>query len=439
MGKALIDGVPARIRTTEPIGKSGEVSKFREVKAVLNDKQRALLGIDLGQVVTGPISVVINQTAKREKHVIDFSGAELSLPWIGWRKGKGIKAEGGFEFTKVRDRLILSRFYLKGPGFGANGLLEFDKGGLLKADLKEIKLNRFDDFALKVEREEGVYNINANGLSFDTRGLINLLLNEGNFTQRQGKNSVNLVANFSKILGFNNREMSNAILLYQSRSGVTDSLDLTASSQLGRNRMNASRQGETTIFSIASDDAGSALAFTDIYTKMRGGRLQARLQQTGDGPYTGPVNVDNFEIVNESRIARLVPNSSWEIDPDTRQRVRRKTDNTTGDQVVPFTIARANIVRGKGYMELSDAIIRSRSLGFTMKGTLYDPDDNMNILGMFMPANDLNIALRRFPLIGDILAGGKDNLLFGIRYLLSGPRKNPKLTINPSGRKIRQN
>ena len=435
VGKANIDGVPARIRFTEPIGKSGEVSRSREIRTVLNDKQRSKLGFDLGEIVKGPISVVIKQTGSQEKHVIDFSKAELTLPWIGWRKGKGIKAKGGFDFSNNQGRLKLSNFYLVGPGFGTNGSLEFDKKGLVNADLKEIKLNRFDDFSVKVEREDNVYNINASGLSFDTRGLINLLLNEGNFTKKQGKNSVNLVANFSKILGFNDREMENAILLYQGRAGVTDSLDFTASSTNGRNRVNASRQGSATVFSIVSDDAGSALAFTDIYTKMRGGNLQARLEQSEDGPYVGPVSVSNFKIANESRIERLVPKSEWEIDEDTGRRIRKQNNDPSGDQIVPFTVARANIKRGKGYMELSEAIVRSRSLGFTMQGTLYDANDNMNILGMFMPSNDMNIALRRFPLIGDILAGGKENIFFGIRYLLSGPRKNPKLTINPSRRK----
>ena len=195
-GNASIDGVQSTIAFVEPIGKSGEMTRNRTVISTLQEKDRKKLGIDLDPVVTGPIDVKIVQTDKSETHEIDFTNAQVALPWIGWRKGVGIPARGSFSLKQKSGRNYLNKFTIDGEGFFAVGDLVFDKRGLISAEMSEIILNEQDNFQVSVKRIKNTYEINATGQSYDARGLINKLVHEGGFAEAQGKRSVSLQGQF---------------------------------------------------------------------------------------------------------------------------------------------------------------------------------------------------------------------------------------------------
>lgn len=428
-GKASLDGVSTRLQLTEPIGKSGKVSRKRTITATLSEKDRLRLGFDLNPVVNGPVGIRINQENGREFHTLDFTEAEIALPWVGWRKGKGISASGSFELKRSGEKFLLNKFELKGDGFGGSGKMVLNRKGLLSADLTRLKLNRTDDMSLRIEREDNVYNINAAGLSFDGRGVMNTLIHSGGFSKAKGDKSVNLVANFETVRGFNNRIIKNAILLYETRDGRLRKLDMTARGSDGRRySVQAQLNGNDTLFTMGSNDAGTALAFTDIYTRMQGGELTANLLQAEVGPFIGPVRIVGFEVVNEPRIARMASNVNQM--PNDRDDVRKVIPDGA-DKIVKFQLAQAQIERATGYMNLREAVIRSGTMGITMNGQLYDENDRMNLNGTFMPANGVNMAVSAIPLLGQLFSNGRDNALIGITYRLSGSRKNPKLEVNP--------
>ncbi len=429
-GTAAIDGVKSRIEIVQPIGKSGKVKPKRKIVATLDEKDRKKLGFDLAPVVKGPISISIERSAGKETHNLDFKNAEIALPWIGWSKGKGIATKGRFDLVQSKGTYVLKNFVLAGAGFESTGELVLNKNGLLSADLSKVKLNERDDIRLKIERKKDTYNINATGLSYDTRSIINTLIHSGGFSKAQGGRSVNLVANFETVRGFNNRIMRNAILLYESRNGQLTRLDMTANGSDGRKySVQAQLNGNETLFSMATNDAGNALAFTDIYTRMEGGNLSANLVQSQNGPYIGPVTVKDFNLVNEPKLARLASNVKSQI--PTERGEARKVLPDAGDKTIKFQLAAAQIERGKGYLNINDAIIRSGTMGFTATGNVYDPKDRMSLKGTFMPANGVNLAVSAIPILGKLLSNGKDNALIGIAYRLSGQRKNPKLEVNP--------
>ncbi len=66
-----------------------------------------------------------------------------------------------------------------------------------------------------------------------------------------------------------------------------------------------------------------------------------------------------------------------------------------------------------------------------MDGELYNAKDTMNIKGIFMPANAVNLVVSSIPIIGKLFANGKDRALIGITYQLKGARSNPELYVNP--------
>jgi len=305
-GTAAIDGVQSRIEIVQPIGKSGKVKSRRKIVTTLGAKDREKLGFDLRPVIEGPVGLSIERANGKETHTLNFTDAKISLPWIGWSKGKGIAANGRFELARSKGNYILRNFQLKGAGFEGVGELVLSRRGLISANLSKVKLNETDDVRLNIKRAKDAYNINVTGLSYDARSIINTLVHSGGFSKAQGGRSVNLVANFETIRGFNNRIMRNAILLYESRNGQLTRLDISAVGSDGRKyNVQAQLSGNDTLFTMGSNDAGNALAFTDIYTRMEGGQLSATLLQSESGPFLGPVRIKQFDLINEPRLARL--------------------------------------------------------------------------------------------------------------------------------------
>ncbi|MGI9352414.1 MAG: DUF3971 domain-containing protein [Rhizobiaceae bacterium] len=429
-GTMNIDGVLSKVNLVEPIGKSGKTKRKREVRTIVNEKERLALGINLKPIVEGPVGLVVVQNGNVEKYKLDFAKARISLPWVGWTKGADIPAEGEFILKRLKSGVKLEKFKLSGPGFDGAGTLVIDKRGLVSADIKKLKLNETDDMQLKVERTKSAYNVNASGLSYDARGVMNTLIHKGGFGKAQGDRSVNLVANFDTVRGFGGRVIRNAILLYESRNGSLYKLDMQGQGSDGRvYNVQAQLNGNQTLFTVKTNDAGTALAFTNIYSLMERGQLEANLIQTENGPYSGPVRITEFTLVNEPRLKRIASNVRRQLREDRDERVQ--IINESPDNKVKMKLADAHIERGNGYFKLNDAIIRGASMGISMNGTVYDPEDRMNISGTFMPANGLNLAVSSIPVLGKLLSNGRDNGLIGVTYQLKGPRTNPELVVNP--------
>ena len=430
VGDAKIDGVRARLNLVEPIGKSGKVKRKRQVIATMGEDSRKAFGIDLNPVVKGPIQVTILQDTNGDNYKIDFKDAEVSMPWVGWSNGKGIAANAEFSLKSEDKVFRLNNFKLKGVGFYTAGNLVMSKSGLLAADLKELKLNDTDNMSVKIDRKDNAYNIGVNGETYDARGVMNTLLYQGSFKKVEGGRSVNLVAKFKRILGFEKRNIFNVDLIYQSKSGNLARLDIDGVGRDGsKYNVRAQRNGNETVFKIASNDAGNALAFTNIYTKMQGGNINAHLVRKDNEPFFGPVNLTRFTVVNEPRLAKMVSNVRHQIPNDRGQ--RNKVIPISGDKIINFELAQAKIEKGDGYLNLRDAIIRNAAIGLSMDGVLYNKEDRMSLKGTFMPANTVNLAVSAIPIIGRFFANGKDRALIGITYKLAGPRVNPELLVNP--------
>lgn len=430
IGKASIDGVPARLNLIEPIGKSGKVKRKREITSRMSEKDRKAFGIDLAPVISGPVDITIVQSAGDEKYTINMTDASISLPWVGWSKGKGIPAKAAFDLKTENGVFRLNNFVLSGKGFESSGDLVLTRKGLVSANLKKVKLNEGDSLALAITRDKDVYNINVVGSSYDARAILNTLLYQASFNEAEGKRSVNLTANVNRITGFGKRTMRDVNLVYRSRNGILTSLDMKAGgSNNAFYNVKAQRESGSTRFTISSNNAGNALAFANIYTRMEGGQVSANLVRNANGPFVGPVTLENFTVVNEPRLARLSSNVKTQV----------RNDRNVASQIIPeesekrmtFQLAQALIDKGDGYLKVRDAVIRNTIIGLSMEGLVYNDKDYMSLVGTFMPANGVNLALASIPLLGRFFANGRDRALIGITYKLEGARTSPELLVNP--------
>ncbi len=430
-GNSTIDGVAGKVLMIEPIGKSSKIKRKRVLNARLNDKDRQKMGLELNPVISGIVDVQMEQNGgqKAAEISVDLKNAVVALPWIGWRKGVGIPAKASFKMINERGVTKISGLKLRGQGFAMNGELVIDKNGVRSANFPTVSLNKQDDLAVRIRRKNNAYTITANGKYFDGRVLVNKLFKQNGVASEQGTTTFALSANIDKVKGFGNRFANNLVLNYSVKKGWLDALNLNT--RFGRSQVTtivAGTTGNTTNFEIRSQNAGSALSFLDLYSRMEDGVMAANLSRRRGEPFRGNVVVKKFVVVDEPKLKKLVSNK--QLDEFDRGGRIKKEFNKIQTNRVPFLSAQASIEKGEGYLSM-DGSLTGVQIGMTYNGLLYDKNNRMNIGGTFMPAFGISRMVSAIPFVGQILSNGKDSGLIGITYRLSGPVQSPKLVLNP--------
>lgn len=432
-GNAVVDGTRTELEMTEPLGES-KVAAARSFSAVLDNEARKNMGLRLDGIVDGDVAVSVDQIDQNlQQQNLDLRDAAITLPWIGWTKGKSIPAKASYTMRRKGDRTFLDDFYIEGEGFSAAGSMVLDKAGLVSADFADISLNEGDSFALNLSRKENTFDIEVAGARMDARGLINKLFHQGGFGDAQGKSNIVLNANLGLVRGFNGSAIRNVAIRYGTREGWFDSLSLRgAFTNQTYVNVFATTEDRRTTFEVDSNDAGAALGFIDVYRRMRGGNLRARLVRDSGGAFVGPVRATDFVVVDEPRLKRIISTPS----ANTAERglpiaevQRRLAEVNT--QRVTFLEATADIEKGLNYFRVSDGVLNSAQIGFTFDGLLFDANNHMDLTGTFLPAMVISRAIGFIPLVGDLLGNGRDSGLIGITFRMRGPARNPMLEVNP--------
>lgn len=427
-GKAKIDGSTADISFVEPLGKSDVVAKLN-VSTLFTQKQLKARGLDFDPIIKGPLALdVVSENNGVKVFTIDFTKADISLPWIGWLKGVGIPARANFELTEKNGVTTLSKFKLKGQGIDAQGKLVFNKTGLISANLKNITLVGDENFDVKISRSKGNFTIGVSGDSFDARGVINRVLHDDGLSEDKSNRDITLNAKFNTLIGFGGRHMNNSNIVYKTKNGLLSEFEISGKlNGTSSASVVAKRNGEITTFDIKSQNAGDALAMANVYLKMTGGTLDSKMQRQGSGPFKGAVKLRKFTVSGEKKL-RAFANA-----PASEQKFKKASGalQKIDTKSVKFRSAYANIEKGPKYLKVSDGIIRSNEIGFTFEGTAFDAQDQMNIRGTFMPAIGISRLIGLIPIVGQILSNGKDGALLGITYRLRGSVKDPELAVNP--------
>ena len=109
--------------------------------------------------------------------------------------------------------------------------------------------------------------------------------------------------------GFGNQSATNLALNYEVNKGWLDGLNLNAN--FGQNKITtieAQTTNKTTQFDIRSQNAGSVLSFLDVYTHMINGKMVSKMSRNRGKPFRGNVKVEDFIIVDEPKLKKLVSN-----------------------------------------------------------------------------------------------------------------------------------
>ncbi|RWX75455.1 hypothetical protein EPK99_17280 [Neorhizobium lilium] len=431
-GKALIDSVPADVTLVEPLDSASPVKRERIIKASLSNDQREKLVPGLSDIVDGTIGVELTRIDENRQGVsLDLSKASLSVPWVGWTKGSGIRAKAQFEIAGEGDQPSdLRNFVLDGDGFGASGNISLASGGLSSAEFSNVQLSPADNYSLSVKKTKGIYDISIGGAAADLRPIITKLRastegkSSGPGAGSKDKGGATLHAKLDRAIGFNDENLGNVSMLFSVRDGKISSADLSAVTGSGQAVVSEMVRGD--VISVTSGDAGAIVRFVNLYSNMRGGLLNLRLKAQGND-WLGSVDIRSFSLVNESRLQSLVSTPVGRDGESLNTAVKKNIDVSAAK----FQRAFASLAYKDQALSIENGVVRGEQIGATFQGMIRDAAGNMEMTGTFMPAYGLNRLFGELPLIGAILGNGNDRGLLGITFKLQGPFEKPKLSINP--------
>ncbi|WP_224006745.1 hypothetical protein [Aureimonas sp. SA4125] len=425
-----VDGIPASITFNQPFGANPDGDRQLSVDLSLDGKEIAKLAPALAKIVTGPIKARLDRKddAGFEAEV-DLGGAAVALPWIGWRKGKGVAADLRFDLEPGETVTALKNVVLKGDGFSASGEIVADKDGLRSAELGALALNAGDDVALSLERVANGYSVRVDGTRFDARPFLqDLKANLGAKTKTSGDSGqLDIGIAVDTLKGFGSEEIGDFSLNYAGSGGNVAALSISGKSTGGRFSADMSPRGRQRAVAIRTPDAGSLAKFAGLYDKMEGGEVILELTGSHLSGYRGNLKARNFTLVDEPRLSNLVGSSP---SPD-RASLSQALGTELRTERAFFDHASAGIVYGRNGLQLSNGIIRGPVFGSSFSGTVYDIANRMDIVGSFMPAYGVNRIFGAIPLVGRILGNGNEGGLIGITYRLAGEFAAPTLTVNP--------
>ncbi|MEL7273104.1 MAG: DUF3971 domain-containing protein [Pseudomonadota bacterium] len=422
-GTAKVDGVPAKLALSGDLNDTANLSSTVTLK--LTDKQRRNLGIDTGEVLRGPISVVLTQTPDGNRIEADLKQARLSFPWIGWSKGKGIPAKATLVQSSSKGVTRIRDLRVKGSGFSMAGDLVLDKNGLRQANMKRLRLNESDDLSVTVDRTKDGYAVKFNARRYDGRALIRSVMKSGD-PGSSGAQTITVSGKLGRLDGFNGQRLTNVSVDFRQRGAAIQ----RAVMRSGRTLFALQQEAGGMNLKLTTGNAGLVLRFLDLYTKMRGGSIEADLTRDRSSTFRGRVVANNFTLLNEPRLATLLakPRSTARTRDGDSVAVSLpavRSDNVKVDEAV------ADIEKGTGFLRIARGRIAGGDASAAFEGTVYDRNNRMNITGTYLPGRGLNRVVSKIPILGLAFGKGKVNGLLGVTFRLAGRYGNPQLQVNP--------
>ncbi|WP_427023202.1 AsmA-like C-terminal region-containing protein [Aureimonas ureilytica] len=423
-----VEGLPGQIAFLLPFGEKPVGERRIDVSATIPAKKAAEFVPALKGVLGGSTKAELTQTAAGLSGALDLRDATLDLPFIAWKKGAGVPATLSFQLAQSGGETSLRDVALKGEGFSANGSVTLDNQGLSTADLSRVSLNPGDEVAVKVTRHRNGYGIEVKGSQFDARPILaELRAGVGKKDRKVGGGTFDVNADVETLNGFNGQILRDFAMNYASVRGRMAALNLSGTAGGGAVSGDLSPRGELQAIRLRSADLGALLGFAGLYQHMQGGQASLDLLGTADTSYDGALQIQNFTLVDEPRLSRIVGSSGGQETKSLSQAVGQnlQTERAFFDQ------ASAKLSYAGSTLRVADGIVRGPVFGSSFNGTLYNAKGQIDISGSFMPAYGLNRMFGAIPVLGQILGNGNEGGLIGITYRLDGPFSAPTLVVNP--------
>lgn len=426
-GPIKLGGVPAKLewaRWTEPRNR-----QQIKLATTLNDAQRAKLGIDLSKFIKGPIGFVLEGESssgdvEEVKVSANLSNTEIRVDAIHWRQADAAGTRATFNADFSNSKFIkVSNLNMKGNGLLVQGQMTLGSDGdLVSALLPTVNLGANNRMGIKISKSaSGSTVLEVDGKTFDARPMIAALFDEttGRLSP-SGDEPVDVRAKFDSVYAYRNQHLVNVRAVASARGQALSSMRLSGmfTDRTTLDLEIAPVADGSRSMVIKSTNAGAAFRASNLYSKVQGGRLDftANLGKAGDGTIRrGDLEVHKFVVADEQQLKqfRSDPNSNRQGEPLAFDKL-----------TLPFAVDRE-------FVRIGDARVQGAAVGALAKGSIRKADGRLSIGGTLIPAYGLNSALSNLPILGLLIAGGKDEGVIGVTFGLRGTMKRPEIKINP--------
>jgi hypothetical protein len=425
-GKADIDGLPVNLKLKQPLVGDSAAREW-EVSGALSEAEVLKIAPALKPYLSGSIDLTVKASKEGQRATVLLKNAALSIPFVNWRKGSGVRAKAEFLLASRDGVTKISDFSLEGEGFGARGDMVVDKRGLVSGKFSKVKLSPADNFSITLARRSGGLTVDVRGDSIDAKPFIEQAKTPaGDGTSKSDPSSNVITAQIDRAVGYNKEVLKGLDLRLVTAAGRISTLSLsgvTGSEQA----LVIRKDTDGGAMEITSGDAGAVARFADLYRNMNGGLLNITLKAKDADSWRGSIDIRNFALINEARLKAIVSARGGKDGRSLTDAL--KTDIDTSSQ--KFRRAFARLIIDGAAIRVENGIVRGDQVGATFQGVVRSRRGNMDLTGTFMPAYGINSLFGQLPLIGAILGNGRDRGLLGITFKLEGPYEMPKMTVNP--------
>lgn len=412
-GAGRIGPVPVTARWRQPLGKDVAQGSRLEGEIELSPQLIETFGIGLpANSVSGRGSgaFTLDLAGGQPPRLTlssDLRGVGLSLPPLGW--SKPASAAGLLELAAVLgDRTRIDSLVLRGSGLSAEGTLTGRAGGGLdRAMFRSVRLGGWLDASVElIGRGSGAPDIHVLSGSLDLR--------KATFGSGQGGS----VDTGSLEVALDRLQVTDTIALtrfsgqFRTAGGLKGPFQGKVNGQTEIAGEIQPQSGRSAV-RIRSDDAGGVLRSAALLTKARGGSFDLSLRPgVRTGQFDGTLEIDNTRIHDAPAIAALLNAIS----------VVGLIDEMSGQGIL-FSDVDARFRLGPSQITVFESSATGPSMGLSMDGTFDVRSATLRMQGVISPFYIVNQ-------VGNLIAR-KGEGVFGFNFTLTGPARNPRVSVNP--------
>lgn len=450
-GKGQLSGRPVDMDWTQYLSLSGAPYAARARAKISADKGlRDYFHIALDDYLSGTVPVDLTYTENKDdtasvKVAVDLTPARVTVRPFLYDKQPGAAASATLDLTLRRGKPEkVENLAVQAPELAlSGGTLNFESGANGESELRRGEFSAFRigqtdaRFSFESAGQGKTLSLALEGPSFDARPFLddsyakgkNPLPPRDETAEQSDARPLAVSLRTSRMRTTGEESVSGArAALGLDANGVLTRLDFSA--QAGTGGVNVRYAPDSAgrwALRCEAADAGATLRAFGVYEKIRGGTLHvlgAPMGNRADGDISGTVQIENFKVVKAPVLAQLV--SAMSI-PGLLQSL-----STDG---LEFSRAQAAFdwlrTDGHSAYQFRDGRTSGNSLGLTFMGTVDKKSGQVDISGTVAPMSEINSLIGSIPLIGDILAGGKDGAIIAAIYAVKGSSDNPRVLINP--------
>ncbi|BBK33362.1 hypothetical protein STHU_39960 [Allostella humosa] len=425
-GTGMLLGVPVTITGREIFAANAPIGSEYTLKGRMDEAARQRFGYDYPPWLRGPadVDLLYRSRLQRRSELLlkaDLKPATLTIAEAGWSKPPGVAAQAELAFDFVAgDLQHIRKLHLEAPGLSFDGAIDYT-GPDWVLDVQQGILGR--------TRLAGRVRPRGQGYAADMRGpvldAVPLLEADGASAAGGARKPLHVTGRFDRVLLGEGRDLT----------GVAGAIDIDAAGRK-RGQLNGRlARGGAIAAAITplgdgrdrlvaeTDDFGTILSAFAGRNTFRGGTLRVEGVIAGTGlaqTVTGTVRGADYRLVKAPAAAKLFSVLSLSSMASLLQ----------GDGL-PFADLRFDYVLKGGVLTLRQGRAYGGAIGGTFEGVVDTNASTLDIEGTLVPAYTLNNLLGNIPILGTLLAGGKDEGVFAANFRMAGPFDDPGISVNP--------